>query len=155
MNNITLTIFFYAAIAVVVLLSFCILYLVFVYRRLLEKYSDLSLKTSEEEINKKIKSDANKFVDERIDSAISKATEKAVDVITKNAKEVAKDVRDKTLEKLMVDGKGEEKAVAAEYDIANAEVENYKAREFEEIKKKRSEEHTSELQSPDHLVCRL
>ncbi len=139
MNNLTLTIFFYSAIAIVVLLSFCIMYLVFVYRKLLEKYTDLSIKTDHSEIHKKIKIDTNKFVNEKLDNAIDKATQQAVSVITKNAEKVADTMREKTLEKLAEEEKGEEKAIAAEYDSASAEIESYKAHEFEEIKKKSAE----------------
>ncbi|SRR5260221_6089435 len=139
MNNISLTIFFYAAIAVVILLSICVIYLVFVYRKLLEKYSDLTLNKDKSEIHQKIKIDTNKFINEKVDNAIDKATELAVNVITKNASEVAKSMREKTLEKLIEEEKGEEKAVALEYDRANAEIEIYKAQKFEEIKKKAAE----------------
>src|SRR5207244_6210480 len=39
--------------------------------------------------------------------------------------------------------------------LAYEEAERWQAHDREHGEKERSEEHTSELQSPDHLVCRL
>lgn len=139
MNQITLTIFFYAAILIVALLASCVIYLVYVYRKLLEKYSLLESKKEITELKNKMRIDTDKVVEKVIENAIDKATTEGISLISKSAEKVAKDIRQKTVEKLTEEEKGEEKAVASEYDDAREEIENFKKLEFERIRKNANE----------------
>ena len=118
--------------SITIILSFCIIYLVFSYRKLLDKYTELS-------IRKKVKIESDDFVNEKVEKAIDKAVSEGVDAISKNAETVAKSMRKKTIEKLLEEEKGEEKAISSEYDQTHIEIENYKAQKFEEIRKKSNE----------------
>lgn len=131
-----LTFFFYGAILIIVLLSLCILYLVFVYRRLLEKYTDLSIEGQKKEVNQKIKIETSNFVNQKVNLAVEKATEEAVSLISKNAKSTAENLSKKTVEKLIEEEKGEEQAVAGEFNDAKVEIEKYKSQELEKIRKR-------------------
>ena len=139
MNEITLTVFFYLAILVVVLLSLCVIYLIFAYRNLLEKYTDLSLSIEKSEIKQKIKLKTNEFVNNKINSAVTQAVDSAVNLISKKADEVGKIMREETIEKLKEDEVAERKSVAAEYDQTDDQIKKYKEQNFEEIRRKANE----------------
>ncbi len=139
MDKVTITIFFYASILVILVLSLCIVYVVYAYRKLLDKYTNLSVKTDRNEIQKKINIDTTRFVNQKLDDAISQASEEAVKAISRSAESVAKNIREKTIEKLQEEEKGQEMAVESEYDEVKLEIENYKAKKFEEIKIKANE----------------
>ena len=136
MNQLALMVFLVTAIIVVIVLCLCILYLVFVYRKLLDKYTQLSIRGDRNEVKKKLRTEANDFINQEKEDAIAKATEEAIALIAKNAQKVAKDIREKTINELKDEEKGEEQAVAAEFDSVKAEIEKYKTAKFDEIKKR-------------------
>ena len=132
--NLTFIIFL-ATTLVLLTLVLTVLYLVFVYRKLLDKYTDLTLDEVKSETRKRLHIDISSYVNSKLDNAVSKSLTEAVGVITKAADAVAKTMRKKTIEKLVEEEKAEERAVASEYDAVKAEIENYKLAKFEDIKR--------------------
>src|SRR5258708_6240488 len=120
--NIIIIIF---AVSVTIILALCVIYLTFVYRKLLDKYSDLVIRTDKAEIGKKIKLDISKFVDDKMDKTIARATDQAVNLISKSASQIAKTMREETIERLAEEKRGEEAALASEYDKARVEAEKF------------------------------
>lgn len=123
----------------VVFLVFCILYLVWVYRRTLENYYEVTLEAHKRGIKKGIETNANRFVSSKVDSAISKSLEEAGLMITKNAKNVVSSMRKKSASELMEERDAEARAVAEEFDEARRDIEKYKAEKFEEIRQRANE----------------
>ncbi|HWA51564.1 MAG TPA: hypothetical protein VG895_00725 [Patescibacteria group bacterium] len=113
----------------------CVLYLVFLYKKTLDKYTNLKLNIEKNEIKRKINLDTSRITSEKLDDAIQKASLEAVELIEKNAKNIANSIKRKTVEDLIEEKRGEDKAVSAEYDIAKDEIEKYKASEFQRIRK--------------------
>ncbi len=138
MNQVTLTIFFYAALLIVLILSSCVIYLAFSYRRILEKYSELQRKKEYGQLADKMKADTNDLVKGKVQEAIAKATQEGVKLISQNAQDVAKDVRKKAIEELISEEKAEEQAIAGEYDKTRAEIQKYKEQKFEEVRQSAS-----------------
>lgn len=137
--NIGVIVIIVFSIATVVILALCTLYLVFVYRRLLERYNNFLLRENKSQIRRKIQDDASKFVDTKIDNAIKKATETAVDVISKKAKGVVDSMKRNAFKELVKDEEAQEAAVTASFDEARADVEAYKASKLEEVRVKANE----------------
>jgi hypothetical protein len=126
-------------VGVVVILVFCCLYLVWMYRNTLEKYYELTLKRNKSEIKDEIEKKAVRFVDAKIDNAISRVTTEAIDLVSKNAKLVSNSIKRKTLEKLVEQEEANEQAVAATFDEAKGEIQKYKEEKFEEVRLKINE----------------
>ena len=126
-------------IAIIFFLVFCIFYLVFVYRKTLEKYYELSSRQNKNELRRRMEIDAAKFIDPRIDSAISRVVDEAIVLISKNAKSVVTSIKRKTVEKLVDEEAGSEAALAASFDEAKKDIEEYKREKFEEVGRKTSE----------------
>jgi pantothenate synthetase len=133
MNELTILIFSVAAL--ILILSFCLIYLLVTYKKLLEKYSNLSLRIERDDLNRKIKIETADTVNQRLNLAISDATEEAVDLIAKSADHMSKTMQKKTVEKLFEEEKGEEAAIAAEFEGAKEEIKKYKAAKIEEVNK--------------------
>lgn len=123
----------------VVFLAFCILYLVFAYRKILEKYYELLNRETKGEIKRSIELKADRFVSGKIDSAISKSINDASTLIEKNAKNVVNSMKRQTARELIEERQAEERAISSEFDDAKDEVSRYKAQEFEEIRLKANE----------------
>lgn len=133
------TIIIAAAIFTLVILGLCILYLVGVYRKLLVDYNNLLLKENKSDLKKSIEMKADRFVGTKIDNAISEAISKANIEIEKSAKNITKSMRKKTVERLIDEKEAENEAIASSFDEAKVQIEEYKAREYEEIRVKANE----------------
>gem|GEM_PF-5123845 len=120
-------------------LSIVVIYMTFIYRKLLYQYNDLLLKENKSEIKKNIERNAMKFVDSKIDSAISKSLDEAIELISKNAKNVTNSMKRKTIEKLEEEEIANEHVIAASFDESRQEVEKYKLQRIEEVKQKTGE----------------
>lgn len=131
-----ISIVIFITILAVIVLVFCVLYLVLVYRRLLAKYYDLTLAENKSSLKESIDKDSMKFVDAKIDRAIDKAISEAEEMVAKSAKSVVGSMKRKTLVKLEEDEKAEEAAISASFDEAREEIEKYKAERFEEMRQK-------------------
>jgi len=113
----------------------CIFYLIYLYKKLLDKYTKVTIKTAEGELNRKIQVETNNYVSKKVDLAVEKASEEAAFIITKNANNVANSLKRKTVEKLIEDQKGEEQAVVADFEEARTQIEQFKQQEFERLRK--------------------
>src|SRR5258708_1540390 len=111
-----MNIFLVITTSTVIVLSLCILYLVYSYRKLLEKYTKLSLDADRDEVRKKIKLDVSNLASEKLDTAISQAVNEATLLISKNAKNVTSSMKRKSIEKLIEEERGEEKAIEGEFN---------------------------------------
>lgn len=134
MNQLALTIFFSISLVFVIALSLSVIYLVIVYRRLLDKYTNLLVDEGKNEAVNKIRLEASRFVDNKIDYEIAKVGREAVDLISKNTQDLASEIRQKTLSKLEEKEKEEENSVKTEFDEAKREIENYKKEKIEEVR---------------------
>jgi hypothetical protein len=130
-----LVILIYTSAAIILLLLFCVIYLFINYKKLLEKYSSLSLKIDQDDLNRKIKIDTTDTVNQRMNLAIADATEQAVDLIARSADNIAKTMKRETVEKLIEEEKGEEMAISSEFEEAKLEINKYKAQKVEEVNK--------------------
>lgn len=126
-------------IIVIFVLTLTVLYLLYSYRRLLEKNNEVSVRDAKKELKTKINFDTDKFVREKVEEAIGLSVHEASETISKNANEVAKSMRKKTIEELAKDEKGDQAAVAAEFDQAKKEISDFKASQMEEVRKKANE----------------
>lgn len=123
----------------IIFLVACILYLVWVYRKLLEKYYDLTLRQDRSLVKKHLDETALKFVDAKVDNAIAKAINEAQDLISKSAKDVTQSMKRNTVAKLVQNKMAEEEAVAASFDEAKDDIEKFKAQKLEEMNLKANE----------------
>lgn len=126
-------------IIVIFVLTLTVLYLLYSYRRLLEKYYEANIREDKNELKTKIKFDTDKFVRQKMDEVVGLAVHEASETISKNANEVARSMRKKTIEELKKEEKVDEVAVAAEFDQTKKEILEFKVNQMEEIRKKASE----------------
>jgi len=123
----------------IIFLVFCIIYLVWVYRKTLERYYDLLRKEEESETKRSIRINLNRFTEAKVDEAISKSLSEASELILRSAKSVVSSMKRKTAKELVEERQAVEKAVAAEFDEARLEIEKYKEEKYAEIRVKANE----------------
>jgi len=123
----------------ILVLVLTVLYLLYNYRKLLDREYEASIREGKDELKAKVKFDADKFVREKTDEALGLAVHEASEAISKNAESIARSIRKKTIEELSKEEKADEAAVSAEFDQAKKEIEEFKAHEMGEIKRKAGE----------------
>lgn len=139
MNQSAQTIFIILGSLTIAVLTICIIYLVLAYRKLLEKYHELTIEDETSEFKNRLRFESEIYSNKLAQKSVDKAIENSVKIITKKGAEIAKDMRKKALEELSIEHKAQEDAVSSEFEEAKMQIAEYKKQKIETINAKVNE----------------
>ncbi len=123
----------------IVALTVSVLYLVFVYRKLLERYHELTIEDETSDFKNRLRFESEIYSNKLAQKSVDKAIENSVKLISKKGAEIAKDMRKKALEELSIEHKAQEDAVSDEFEEAKLQIAAYKKQKMETIDAKVNE----------------
>ncbi|HSX48861.1 MAG TPA: hypothetical protein VLE44_01225 [Candidatus Saccharimonadales bacterium] len=124
---------------VILVLAISVVYLVFTYRKLLERYHELTIEDETSDFKNRLRFESEIYSNKLAQKSVDKAIENSVKLISKKGAEIAKDMRKKALEELSIEHKAQEDAVSGEFEEAKLQIGAYKKQKMEAIDAKVNE----------------
>lgn len=140
--------YIYSLTGLVIVLALVVVYLVYIYIKILNDYHDLFTRYRELRNKEKVTLNSSEVVDKSISNTLRRAIREVTLKITKNSNNAVKDIRNEFVKDLVNTHQAEEKAIEGQFDDVKKEIESYKKQKQAEIDEKaatRSKEIVTEV----------